>query len=328
LSNWYVRRSRRRYWKTETDQDKDTAYATLWHVLVKMSRTLAPVIPFLTEEIYQNLVRSLYPEARKSIHHTLWPEPDQKAVDLKLIEEMKLARETASQGLSARSNAGIKVRQPLAKVLVHVKEGRAELQPELVDIVLDELNIKELEFIQDVSSLVQYVVLPDNKKLGPKFGPDFPKAKQALSELDPNEVAALVNSGQEVSTDSGFVFMPDEILVNTDAAEGFATVDSNFLTVAIETEISPKLRKEGLARELIRRIQDFRKQADFDISDRIDLAYQASPQLKDAIDAHRDYIMEETLSLKMDEVEPEEGMFTGTSSFEGEEITLGLKVAR
>ena len=137
LSNWYVRRSRRRYWKTETDLDKNTAYATLWHVLVKMSRSLAPVIPFVTEEIYQNLVRSVYPDARESIHHTLWPETDPDAIDLKLIEQMKLARETASQGLSARSNAGIKVRQPLSQVMVHVKEGRAELDEELIEIVKD-----------------------------------------------------------------------------------------------------------------------------------------------------------------------------------------------
>jgi isoleucyl-tRNA synthetase len=328
LSNWYVRRSRRRYWKTETDQDKDTAYATLWHVLVKMSRALAPVIPFLTEQIYQNLVRTLYPDSRESIHHTLWPEVDHNVIDHKLIEEMKLARETASLGLSARSNAGIKVRQPLAKVLVHVKEGRAELHPELVEIVLDELNIKELEFIQDASQLVQYVILPDNKKLGPKLGPDFPKAKEALASLDPGQVAELVNQDQEIVTDAGFVFLPDEILVRTDAAEGFATVDGNFLTVAIETDISPVLRNEGLARELIRRIQDFRKQADFEIADRIILAYQASPGLVEAIAAHKDYIMEETLCLEMSEGEPAKGMFTGKSTFDGEEVTLGLKVTK
>jgi isoleucyl-tRNA synthetase len=239
---------------------------------------------------------------------------------------MKLARETASQGLSARSNAGIKVRQPLAKVLVHVKEGRADLDPELANIVRDELNIKELEFIHDTSSLIQYKVLPDNKILGPKLGSDFPKAKEALGNLDPNEVAELVHIGQEITTDSGFVFLPEEILVSTDAAEGYATVDSNYLTVAIETEISPSLRMEGLARELIRRIQDYRKQADFDIADRIRITYQASDTLTQAIEEYRNYIMEETLCLEMLEGSPGEDIFKGTASFEGEEITLGLKV--
>jgi len=329
LSNWYVRRSRRRYWKTETDQDKSTAYATLWHVLVKMSRTLAPVIPFLTEEIYQNLVRSIFPEARESIHHTLWPEADQEAVDLKLIEQMKLARETASQGLSARSNAGIKVRQPLSQVLVYVKQGRAELAPDLLEIVKDELNIKELVFVEDPESLLSYKILPDNKLLGPKYGPDFPKIKKALAALDADHVASLVNSEEPVPLDvegETITLEPEEVLVGTEGAEGLSTVDSKLLTVAIETEITSTLRDEGLARELVRRIQDLRKQADFEIADRIAILYQVSGGLRSAIETHRSYIMDETLALKMEEAEPQTGMFSGTVQFEGEEATLGLEV--
>jgi isoleucyl-tRNA synthetase len=329
LSNWYVRRSRRRYWKTETDQDKNTAYHTLWHVLVKMGRALSPIIPFLTEEMYQNLVRSVYPDARESIHHTLWPKGDQKAIDQKLIDQMKLARETASQGLSARSNIGIKVRQPLGKVLVYVKEGRAELDQDLVDIVKDELNVKDLEFVQDPKSLLAYKILPDNQALGPKFGSDFPKVKAALAALDPEEVAAKAKEGEQIPIDldgKEIRLDPEEILIQTDAAEGLSTVDSKFLTVAIDTEISPELREEGLAREIIRRIQDFRKQADFEISDRIKLVYKASSGLSSAITKHRNYIMEEVLALEMEEGEPESGMFSSTTKFEGEEATLGLKV--
>ena len=331
LSNWYVRRSRRRYWKTETDQDKNTAYATLWHVLVKMIRTLAPLIPFLTEDIYQNLVRSVYPDARESIHHTLWPEADSKAIDLKLIEQMRLARETASQGLSARSNAGIKVRQPLSQVLVHVKEGRAELDDELIEIVQDELNVKDLVFVQEAESLLGYKVLPNNKLLGPKYGANFPKVSAALAKLDPNQVAALASEGSliPIKVDKEEISLEaDEVLVQTVAAEGLATVDSKFLTVAIETEITDALREEGLAREMVRRIQDFRKQADFDIADRIYLVYQATPALQSAITKHRDYIMQETLTLKMEEGDPAKSTFNGTAQFEGEEATLGLEVAK
>ncbi|MGB2955902.1 MAG: class I tRNA ligase family protein [Anaerolineales bacterium] len=329
LSNWYVRRSRRRYWKTETDQDKNTAYETLWHVLIKMSRSLAPVIPFLTEQIYQNLIRSVYPDAHQSIHHTLWPKVDQNAIDQKLIDQMKLARETASQGLSARSNAGIKVRQPLAQVLVHVKEGRAELDEELIEIVQDELNVKALSFVQDAKSLLAYKVLPDNRALGPKYGADFPKVQTALSEQDPDEIVNLVNEGKNVPLEldgKQILLTAEEVLIRTEAAEGLSTVDSKLLTVAIETEISAELRDEGLAREIIRRIQDFRKQADFDISDRIILVYQATPSLQAAIEAHRVYIMEETLTVEMSEANPAAGMFSGTTSFEGEEATLGIKV--
>jgi isoleucyl-tRNA synthetase len=331
LSNWYVRRSRRRYWKTETDQDKNTAYATLWHVLVKMSRALAPVIPFLTEQIYQNLVRSIFPEARQSIHHTLWPEADQGAIDQKLIDQMRLARETASQGLSARSNVGIKVRQPLAQVLVYVKEGRAELDEDLIEIVRDELNVKDLAFVQDAESLLAYRILPDNRLLGPKYGADFPKIQAALSKKDPDQITELVNEGKSVPLDlddKQITLKPEEIIIRTEAAEGLSTVDSKLLSVAIETEITPDLRSEGLAREIVRRIQDFRKQADFDIADRIQLVYKATPDLKQAIETHRDYVMEETLSVEMSEGDPESGMFTGTASFEGEEAALGLKVKR
>ena len=329
LSNWYVRRSRRRYWKTETDQDKNTAYETLWHILVKMSRSLAPVIPFLTEQIYQNLVRSVYPDARQSIHHTLWPEADLNAIDQKLINQMKLARETASQGLSARSNVGIKVRQPLAQVLVYVKEGQAELNKELIEIVQDELNVKDLSFVQDAKSLLAYKVLPNNKLLGPKYGADFPKVQSALSEQDPDEIVNLVNEGKDIPLElegKQILLTTEEILIRTEATEGLSTVDSKLLTVAIQTEITPQLRDEGLARELIRRIQDFRKQADFDIADRISLVYQATPILQNAIETHRDYIMEETLTVEMSEGDPVKGMFSGTASFEGEEATLGLKV--
>jgi len=330
LSNWYVRRSRRRFWKTETDQDKSTAYLTLWHVLVKMSRALAPILPFLTEDIYQNLVRSVFPDARESIHHTIWPKPDLESVNGTLIDQMKLARETASQGLSARSNAGIKVRQPLSQVLIFVKEGRAELDQNLVEIVQDELNIKELTFVEDPEKLLTYKVLPDNKLLGPRFGADFPKVRAALAELDPDRVAELVNQGENVPLDvqgKAVELAPEEILVDTEGAEGLSTVDGKLLTVAIETEITPELRDEGLAREMVRRIQDFRKQADFDISDRIVLVFQATPGLKKAIETHQDYIMQETLALEMTEGEPEKGMFSDTASFEGEETTLGLKVA-
>ncbi|OQY35967.1 MAG: isoleucine--tRNA ligase, partial [Anaerolineaceae bacterium 4572_5.1] len=278
LSNWYVRRSRRRYWKSELDQDKDTAYATLWHVLVKMSRALAPIIPFITEKMYQNLVRGVFPEAHESIHHTLWPKADTAVIDKKLIEQMELARQTASQGLSARSNEGLKVRQPLSRVLVHVKTGWAELDDELVAIVADELNIKELQFVEDSGALVSYHVLPNNKLLGPKFGADFPKVRASLAALNADEVAAKVEAGEAVTLSvagESVMLSPEEILVQTEAAEGLSTVDGKLLTVAIDTTITPELRAEGLAREIVRRVQEQRKKADFNIEDRITAWYAA-----------------------------------------------------
>lgn len=329
LSNWYVRRSRRRYWKSEHDQDKDTAYATLWHLLVKMSRALAPIIPFLTESIYQNLVFNLEPRAARSVHHTQWPEVDHKAIDEKLIGQMELARQTASQGLSARSNEGLKVRQPLSRVMVFVKQGWAELDQELIETVTDELNIKDFQFVDDPEELISYQVFPVNRLLGPKYGSDFPKVRAALAELDSDKVAAQVNEDKNINLQVAgeeITLTPKEIMVRTEAAEGLSTVDSKYLTVAIDIEITPELRAEGLAREVVRRIQDSRKQADFDIADRVRLYYQASPQLEAAIQEFQQYIEEETLTVEMANRKPEPEMFTNTVEFEGEELTVGLEV--
>jgi len=333
LSNWYVRRSRRRYWKSELDQDKDTAYATLWHVLVKMSRALAPIIPFISEKMYQNLVRGVFPSALESVHHTLWPEVDKAAIDEKLIEQMEIARQTASQGLSARGNAGLKVRQPLSKVLVHVKAGWAELDDELIEIVTDELNIKELAFIEDGGSLVSYSVMPNNKLLGPKFGADFPKVRAALAKLNPNEVAAKVEAGESVDLDlsvgeqhaTPLHLAPDEILVQTEAAEGLSTVDGKLLTVAIDTTITPELRSEGLAREIVRRVQEQRKNADFNIEDRITTWYTAGEDLAEVFDTWGSYIQEETLSTELIAGDPPAEAFVETHDVEGMELVIGVK---
>ncbi|RLD11134.1 MAG: isoleucine--tRNA ligase [Chloroflexota bacterium] len=328
LSNWYVRRSRRRYWKSELDQDKDTAYATLWHVLVKMSRALAPIIPFITEKMYQNLVRGVFPEAHESIHHTLWPEADTAVIDKKLIEQMELARQTASQGLSARSNEGLKVRQPLSRVLVHVKTGWAELDDELVAIVADELNIKELQFVEDSGALVSYHVLPNNKLLGPKFGADFPKVRASLAALNADEVAAKVEAGEAVTLSvagESVILSPEEILVQTEAAEGLSTVDGKLLTVAIDTTITPELRAEGLAREIVRRVQEQRKKADFNIEDRITAWYAADAAMAKIFEEWGNYIQEETLATKLIAGAPPKETFVETHTVEGKEFTIGVK---
>ncbi len=328
LSNWYVRRSRRRFWKSEQDSDKDTAYATLWHVLVKMSRALSPVIPFMTEVMYQNLVLGIFPSAYESIHHTDWPEADEAIVDEKLIYQMDLARRTASLGLSARSNAGIKVRQPLSKVMVYVKEGHADLANELVEIVSDELNVKGFEFVEDAESLVSYKVLPNNKLLGPKFGADFPKVRAALSALDPADVAAKVAAAESVTIEmdgKSIELTAEEVLVNAEGAEGLATAEDKLLTVAIDTALTPELKAEGLAREIVRRVQAQRKNADFNIEDRITTWYVASAELDDVFKTWGDYIQSETLTTQLVSGDPPEEAFVETHKVEGREFTIGVK---
>ena len=328
LSNWYVRRSRRRYWKSEQDSDKDHAYTTLWHILLKMTRALAPILPFITETMYQNLVRCVFPESYESIHHTDWPETDRTVINEKLIYQMDLARRIASLGLSARNNANLKVRQPLAKVLVHVREGSAELPNELVEIVADELNVKTLETMTDLDAVVRYKILPNNKLLGPRFGPNFRKVSDFLQGLDPYQVAAKVAAGEPVTfelNDETIALTGEEILVNTESAEGLAVAADKLVTVAVDTTLTPELRAEGLAREIVRRIQTQRKNADFNIEDRIKTWYVAADEVARIITDWSEYIQAETLTTEFIPGEPPADAFVEKHRVEGKEIMIGLK---
>jgi isoleucyl-tRNA synthetase len=328
LSNWYVRRSRRRYWKSEQDSDKNTAYLTLWHVLVKMTRSLAPLIPFITEVMYQNLVRSVIPQAYESVHHTDWPEADQTVINEKLIYQMELARSIASLGLSARNNSNLKVRQPLSKVLVHVREGSAELPAALVEIVADELNVKTIEYITNLESVVRYKVLPNNKLLGPRFGANFRQVSDQLRNQDPYQVAAKVAAGEPVTFEMNgetVSLSSEEILVSTEAVEGLAVAADKLVTVALDTTLTPDLIAEGLAREIVRRIQTQRKNADFNIEDRITTWYVASEDLAKVVTDWKEYIQSETLTTALIPGEPPADAFVEKHKMEGKEITVGLK---
>ncbi|MGW8250204.1 MAG: DUF5915 domain-containing protein, partial [Anaerolineales bacterium] len=327
LSNWYVRRSRRRFWKSEQDEDKNTAYATLYHVVVKFTRLLAPFIPFITETMYQNLVRSVRPEAYESVHHSAWPALDETVIDNTLLDQMALARQIASLGLSARNSAGLKVRQPLAKVLVYAG-GKRSLSSELVDIVTDELNVKALEFVSEAGALVDYRILPDNKLLGPRFGAQFPKLRAALAALDPAQVAAAVSAGNPVALEMDgerFELSPEELLVETLPAEGLAVATDKLATVAVDATLTPELKAEGLAREVVRRIQAMRKEAGFDIADRITTYYRGSEELEAVFQTWSDYIQAETLTTKLVSGNPPEGVYIETHRVDGQELVLGVK---
>jgi len=327
LSNWYVRRSRRRFWKSEHDQDKNTAYATLYHVLVKFTRILAPFLPFITEAIYQNLVRSVYSEACESVHHTAWPQADYSRIDLNLLNQMSLARQIASLGLSARNSAGLKVRQPLAKVLVFTGEKRS-LDDDMVDIVKDELNVKDFVFVKEAIDLVTYRIMPDNKLLGPRFGARFPKVRAALEALDPIKVADNVSSGIKLSLEvdgQAVDLEPQEILVTTQPVEGLAVASDKVLTVAVDATITPELHTEGLAREIVRRVQSMRKNAGFNIEDRITTYYETEGDLAQVFQTWGDYIKAETLSTDLIPEAPHSGSYDEAHNVDGEEITIGVR---
>ncbi len=327
LSNWYVRRSRRRFWKSEHDADKNTAYATLYHVLVKFTRLLAPLIPFMAEVIYQNLVRSVQTQAYESVHHTSWPKADLSTADDALVEQMDLARQVASLGLSARKGANLKVRQPLSKVMV-VQPGKAVLQQELVDIVEDELNVKAIEFIEKEDELVQYKVLPDNKVLGPMYGARFPEVRAALAKVDPAKVAARVRSGNPVSLELGgetVELAPEAVLVNSEPRPGLAVAFGKSYIVGLDTNITPELKVEGLAREIVRLVQDMRKKAGFNIEDRITTWYQADEELGEVFTRWAEYIASETLTTQLLGAAPAEGAYVEQHQIEGNKLVLAVK---
>ncbi len=330
LSNWYVRRSRRRFWKSEQDAEKSAAYATLYHVLTVLTRLLAPILPFVTETMYQNLVRSHDEEALESVHHTRWPEAGlEKQADEELLAQMALAREVVTQGHSARNSEGIKLRQPLARALVHLETGM-ELNDELVDLVQDELNVKKVIFSDDVSDLISYRLLPDSQKLGPRFRDRFPAVKAALESIeDPVEAERRLEADLHLElevADETIELAPDEVLVREEPREGLAVASEHGLTVAIDVELTQELLAEGLARDVVRRVQNLRKEADFDLDDRIVTIYQAEEGLNEAIGAWCDYIAAETLSVELREGTPDldETNTVSEDQVEGYWLRLGI----
>ena len=330
LTNWYVRRSRRRYWKSEHDADKNTAYATLYYVLVRLIELLAPFTPFVTEVMYQNLVRAVQPEAYESVHHCDYPQADEAALDEGLLSGMALARRIASLGLGARGSVNIKVRQPLAAALIHASEGTAALAPELAEIVADELNVKRLEFVAEEGRLVSYRLAADGRLLGPRLGGRFPQARAALAALDPAATVRALRDGQPVSLTLGgetVELAPEEVIINTEPAEGLAVAADRGLTVAIDAVITPELEAEGRVRDLVRQVQTLRKDVDYQLDQRIAVGlFDLSDDLAAAVEAFRDYLCGETLCeqlLLADDGAPWDGR--QAVKLGGDEVTVAVR---
>jgi isoleucyl-tRNA synthetase len=327
LTNWYVRRSRRRFWKSEHDADKNAAYTTLYRVMVRLSHMLAPFVPFVSEVVYQNLVRSADPKAPESVHHTLWAEVDPGAIDSELIESMALTRQVVALGHAARNSANVKLRQPLARALVHGPHAD-DLDAELLELIEDELNVKEVVFVDDAGDLVNYNVLPNNQVLGPRFGKDFPAVRKALAEMDARGAAERLRAGLALEVEvkgETIELAPDDVLIREEARSGMAVASDRDMTVAIDVVVTAELAAEGLAREVIRRVQSLRKDADFNLDDRIATAYQAEGELGEAVAAWKDVIAAETLSQTFEPREPEEKMVVKTYEVEGYSLTVGVK---
>jgi isoleucyl-tRNA synthetase len=325
LSTWFLRRSRRRFWKTESDADKNAAYATLYQALVAVSALLAPTMPFISDELYQNLVRSLDENAIESVHLTRWPDYDATLIDEELNVEMELVMKLASLGHAARNKANRKVRQPLQEVafsLGNIEEKK--VIGKYADILSDELNVKHVRALDAAGEAVSFSLNPLPKQLGQKYGKEYPAIRKAIIEMPSENAARKLLSGQSFTVDvdgTGYEIFPDEVEVRAQAKAGFAVASEGAYMAALVTELTPELIKEGLAREFVRRIQDARKQQDFDISDRIKLLYSASPGLEGAILTFRDYIMGETLCVSLEAVSSSDVDFT-QDGFDGEQVSF------
>ncbi len=349
LSNWYLRRSRRRFWKSEDDDDKHAAYATLYKVLVTLTKLLAPFVPFVAEAMYQNLVRSVDAKAPESVHHCEWPQVDETRRDPRLLAEMTVARQVVNLGHSIRAAKSIKVRQPLARALVVADAAQRDALTQLRDLVADELNVKVVEYAQREEELVTYQLRPNFvtlnekvKQLVPDPETDDKQAKKdarakrkalmgqlqtTLEAQDAGHIAAMVRAGQSFTLDVNGLrieLAPTDVLVTPQPKPGFAVASEGTLVVALDTTLTPDLVAEGLAREFVRRVQDLRKSADLDISDRIAVYYTATPKLASAIETWRDYIAGETLAVALQAGNAPAGAASVDDSFDGERVTVAV----
>ena len=295
LSNWYVRRNRERFWGTELTDDKIGAYVTLYRVLVTLSKISAPFIPFMTEEIYQNLVVGLDRDAEESIHLCSWPEVNEAEVDKKLEEEMDLAYTIVKLGRSARNSVNIKNRQPLSKMLISVKN----LPEYYSDIVKEELNVKEVVLGADMKNYVDFEIKPNLPVLGKEYGRLIPQIKQKIAEFNQMELATKVEAENIEYIEIGEVQIPlskDNLLVTMQGKDGFAFSGTGEIGVVIETEITPELREEGYLREILSKVQNMRKDNGFEVMDNINLYVGENETLEAVVKKYEDVIKHDTLA--------------------------------
>ena len=311
LSNWYIRRNRRRFWKPESDQDKAFAYETLYDSLVLVSHLLAPILPFLSETMYQNLVRSIDPSKPDSVHLCDFPTVDPSLVDEALSREMAAVLTVVRLGRSARSDANIKVRQPLPSILVHTADRRdAEGVVRLKEQILEELNVKDVRALDELGDVVTHELRPNLPLLGPKYGKLIGAIRAALAKADASLVADSVerNDSIDLTLESGetLTLLPSEVLVSLRKREGYAAAQGGGATVVLDTTLTPDLIDEGIARDLVRAIQDLRKQRELRIEHTIELRFAASEDIGRAIRANLDYVKREVLATSIEQVSDDE----------------------
>ncbi|MFN8485901.1 MAG: isoleucine--tRNA ligase [Anaerolineae bacterium] len=328
LSNWYVRRSRRRFWKSgAADADKNAAYITLYTALTTLTQMLAPYMPFLAEVLYQNLARSADANAPESVHLTDWPTLPAAWQNTPMVEGMRLTQRLASVGHAARNKAAIKVRQPLGEAIVAVRTpSEAAIVAAQADLLADEWNVQKVSTSGE-SELVNYRVRVNPARLGPKWGKRLPAIRQAVEAADAGTLAHSLRAGEPVTVQvngEAIELLPDEMNVEVMERPGYTAVEEGGLVVALDTTLTDELRRLGLSRELVRRINAMRKDAGFEIADTIDTYYQTDPEMASIIIEQAETIAGETLSAVIRAATPPTGAYTESFAVDGHTLTLGL----
>ena len=322
MSNWYVRRSRERYWAKDMPQDKINAYMTLYTALVTVCKAAAPMIPFLTEDIYQNLVRTVDQTAPLSIHLCDFPVADEKMIDKNLETSMDEVLKIVVFGRAARNTANIKSRQPIGNMFIKAENV---LDNYFVDIIRDELNIKEVSFKDDLSAFTSYSFKPQLRTVGPKYGKQLGGIREYLANVNSSEAMAELKANGAIKFMVGDVevsLAEEDLLIEAAKMEGFVTEGDNYVTVVIDTTLTPELIEEGFVREIISKIQTMRKEADFNVTDRINVYVSGNDKIAGIMEKNADEIKRVVLG--------ENFVFGETVgegkewNINGEKVTLGV----
>ena len=326
MSNWYVRRCRNRFWAKGMEQDKINAYLTLYTALVEISKAAAPMIPFMTEEIYQNLVRSIDKTAPLSIHLCDFPKVDESHINKELEDNMEKVLEIVVLGRAGRNEANIKNRQPIGNMYVNFATGKNVLPEMYMDIIKEELNVKNITMLDDVSKFSGYTFKPQLRTLGKRFGSRLNALKEVLANVDGVKVMAeLKETGKTVLNVGGVdeELAMDDLLYEAVQVEGFETQSENGITVVLDRELTPELIEEGFVRELISKIQTMRKEAGFEVMDKITVYAKGNEKLEALMQANKESILTDVMATEI--VTGSLDGYTKEWNINGENVELGVK---
>ena len=323
MSNWYVRRSRQRFWAKGMEQDKINAYMTLYTALVTFIKASAPMIPFMTEDIYQNLVKSVNPDAPESIHLCDFPAVDEAMIDEKLEQDMGEVLDIVVLGRAARNASGIKNRQPIGQMFVN---GEAALTDYYKQIIEGELNVKDVIFKDDVSDLTDYTFKPQMRILGPKYGKDLGKIRNILANLNGSAAKKELDANGFLTielNDGKINLLPEELLIDMSQKEGYVSQADHGVTVVLDTNLTPALLEEGFVREIISKVQTMRKEAGFEVTDHITVYEEGNDKIKEVMTKYTDEIKNDVLADDM--CLDAEGGYSKEWDINGEKVRLGVE---